>query len=225
MIAQALVKGALALTALAPQTVLTRYEIALQTLKEPPAYSVDYSFEHRGQRPQDRHDRIYRQGASERVEIISVNGEKLTRPQVQIYRDRPDRYAIARLAPAPAAYAFTYVGPLRAGRKFDYVFDTTPSAPGPFAITQVTIDGASFLPKSVKFATTATAVAVVEGKGEVVYAKVNRFWVPVSASARAKVGTAVESERISWSAYRFFSSLPSSTFAQPKPAATLPPAA
>ncbi|MBV8600348.1 MAG: hypothetical protein JO359_02165 [Candidatus Eremiobacteraeota bacterium] len=159
---------------------------------------------------------MYREASNERDEILSLNGEKFLRPQVRIFTRRRDRYAVATIAPSPDAYAFSYVGTVKAGRHVDYVFRTAPHVPGTYAVTQVTIDGAAFLPRRVAFRTESGGVV---GTGTIVYAKADRYWMPLSANARADVRGKLQTERISWGRYQFFPSLPSSTFALPRPAA------
>ena len=92
------------------------------------------------------------------------------------------------------------------------MFDTVPRVPGPYVVTQVTIDGSSFLPSKVSFRTRGSGAA--DGTGQIAYAKAERFWMPVSATVRAQVNGKLETERISFSRYRFFTSLPPETFAK-----------
>ena len=197
-----------------PSQVVTNYATALAAVKAPPAYTFEYSFEHHGDRPQARHDLVYRQGDRERDEIMSVNGQRLLSPQIRVFNGRRDRYAIVRIAPSPDAYAFTYAGVQKNGRHLDYVFDATPRIPSDYTVTQVTIDGETFLPRKVTFRTHSGTIV---GTGAITYAKAERYWMPQSASARAEVGGKLQTERILWGHYRFYASLPRSTFAQPRP--------
>ncbi len=192
-------------------TVLARYAAALPAVRAPTAYSFEYAYERHGSRPQARTDRVYRQADRERDEILSINGERFTSPQVRVFVGRQERYRVERIAPSPDAYGFTYVGPRRNGNHLDYVFDTTPHTPGPYVVTQVTIDGGTFLPSQVAFRTKA---GNVEGTGLIGYAKADKYWMPVSATARAQVGGKLETERIAFTRYRFFARLPPETFAK-----------
>lgn len=200
-----------------PDTVLDKYKAALEAAKPPAAYSFEYAIEDRGKRSLDRTHRVYRTAQSERDEILSVDGQRLTRAQVRIFARRRDRYAIATIAPSPAAYAFTYVGPVKNGRHYDYVFDAVPRRTSAFAVTRMVVDGNLFLPRKIAFSTHAGGIA---GEGTIAYNKADRYWMPVSASASAVVAGTTQTERIVWSRYRFFSSLPPSTFSLPRPLPT-----
>ena len=116
--------------------------------------------------------------------MLSINGERFAAPEIRIFRGRGDRYAVGKLSPRPEEYAFTYVGPQRDGQHLDYVFDTVSRAAGAYAVTQVTIDGLSFLPSKISFRTKSGGVV---GSGQIAYAKADKFWMPTSASARAEV--------------------------------------
>lgn len=194
--------------------VVSNYAAALAGVRIPAAYTFEYSFEHHGERPQARHDRVYRQGERERDEIMSVNGQRLLSPQIRVFSGRRDRYAIARIAPNPDAYAFTYAGVQKNGRHLDYIFDAVARVPSNYTVTQVTIDGETFLPRKVTFRTQSGTTV---GTGAVTYGKAEHYWMPLSASARAEVGGKLQTERILWGHYRFYASLPRSTFAQPRP--------
>lgn len=214
------VLAAAAAVLLPPDAVLAKYQAALAALIEPRVFSVEYTLEQMGTRSVQQTHRIFRSGSDERDEILAVNGNRLKSPTVRIFRGRRYRYAASTLAPKPAAYTFTYAGTHKDGRHVDYVFRLAPKAGKPaFALTQVAVDGVSFLPASVSFATTAH-----EGRGSVTFAKSEKYWVAsgASASAHAAAGTALE--RLTFSGWRFPASLPRSTFAAPRPLPTLPPA-
>jgi hypothetical protein len=193
--------------------VLGKYAGALASVKMPPAYTFEYAFEHHGDRPQERTHRVYRTAIQERDEILSVNGERFARPQVRIFERRRDRYEVRMLAPSTASYAFTYAGPVRSGKHLDYVFETYAHGSPAYEVTRMTIDGVSFLPRTIVFKTRAGSVA---GSGEVTYAKADRYWMPQTATARAEVNGKLQTERIAWARYRFYPSLPPSTFAKGK---------
>lgn len=194
--------------------MVANYTVALAAVKLPSAYTFEYVYEHHGDSPQVRRHRVYRQGDRERDEIISVNGQKLAIPQIRVFDRRRDRYAVVSIAPSPEAYAFTYAGLQRNGRHFDYVFDAAPRAAAKYTVTQITIDGDTFLPRKVTFRSRSGTIG---GTGAVTYAKFDRYWMPQSASARADVNGKLQTERILWGRYQFYESLPRSTFAQPRP--------
>lgn len=203
----------------APAVVVAKYVAALAALKEPRVFSVEYTIEQTGTRALEQTHRIFRSGADERDETIAVNGTRPVTPVVRIFRRRPYRYTVRALAPKPAAYDFRYAGPHKTGKHVDYVFDLTPKKSAPaFAFTQVTIDGLTFLPAAVTFATGQHA-----GRGEVTFAKADRWWVARSAAAQANVPGGVTREHLTFSRWRFPATLPQSTFAAPRPLPSPPP--
>ena len=206
---------------LAPAAVVAKYAAALAALKEPRVFAVEYTLEQTGTRTLDQTHRIFRSGGDERDETLAVNGNRSVRPVVRIFRKRPYRYAVRALAPKPAVYAFAYAGPHRDGKHVDYVFDLMPKgARGAITFTRVTIDGVTFLPSTVAFATNAHG-----GKGTVTFKKSSTWWVAAGATASARVPGGVAHERLSFLRWRFPPSLPPSTFSLPRPLPTPPPAA
>lgn len=204
-----------------PAAVVARYTAALKALKEPRVFSVEYTIEQTGTRALEQTHRIFRSGADERDETIAVNGSRPLTPVVRIFRRRPYRYTVRALAPLPSAYDFAYAGPHKSGKHVDYVFDVTPKKNVPaFAFTQVTIDGVTFLPAAVSFATGQHA-----GRGQVTFSKSDRWWVARSAAAQANVPGGVAREHLTFSRWRFPATLPQSTFTAPRPLLTTPPAA
>ncbi len=197
---------------LSPEDVIARYQHALETVKSPPAYICGYYLVDRGTHPTESMHRIYREDGRERDELISFNGQMLGHPEVRIFARRVDPYAVKLLAPRPDAYAFTYVGAAHRGRSIVYVFKAFATGTPRYEVTQMTIDGSTFLPLSIAFRTHTKAA---DGSGVVTYQKVDRYWMPQTASARAEVNGNLETERISWSGYQFYPSLPGSTFAAP----------
>ena len=197
----------------APDVVLAKYAAALAALKEPRVFSVEYVIEQTGTRSLEQTHRIFRNGSDERDETIAVNGSRPTSPVVRIFRRRPYRYTVRALAPKPIAYDFSYVGPHKTGKHVDYVFDLAPKKGTPgFAFTRVSIDGVTFLPSAVSFATNQH-----KGQGEVTFAKSDRWWVARTAAAQANVPGGVAREHLTFSRWRFPASLPQSTFAVPRP--------
>lgn len=214
------VLAAAAAVLLSPDAVLARYQAALTALREPRVFSVEYTLEQMGTRSVQQTHRIFRSGSDERDEILAVNGNRLKSPTVRIFRGRRYRYAASTLAPKPAAYSFTYAGTHKNGRHADYVFHLAPRTGKPaFAFTQVAIDGVTFLPTSVSFATAAH-----EGRGSVAFLKAGKYWVAASASASARAATGVAQERLTFTGWRFPPSLPRSTFAAPRPLPSTIPA-
>lgn len=212
------VLAAAAAMLLPPDAALAKYQAALAALHEPRVFSVEYTLEQMGTRSVQQTHRIFRSGSDERDEILAVNGNRLKSPTVRIFRNRRYRYSVSTLAPKPEAYAFVYAGTHKDGRHVDYVFRLAPRAGKPaFAFTQVAIDGVSFLPASISFATAAH-----EGRGGVTFVKADKYWVAASANASARAANGVALERLTFSGWRFPASLPRSTFAAPRPLPSAP---
>ncbi len=204
---------------LPPTAVLAKYRHALATLKEPHDFAFEYTMQQTGTRTLEQTHRVFRSGRDERDETMAVNGTRTGSPVVRIFRNRPYRYSVAALAPKPAAYDFAYAGVHRDGKHVDYVFALTPLVPKPgITFTEVAIDGATFLPQSVAFASDQHAA-----RGSVTFAKADRYWVARLASAQANVPGGVARERLAFVKWRFPTGLPRSTFAMPRPLPTLRP--
>ncbi len=199
--------------ATAPATTLERYRAALAEAVPAPFVSFEYSVEQTGVRDFQETHRIYRDATHERDELLSVNGEALSRPVVRLFRNRPDRYAIARIAPRAANYAFAYAGVARDGKRTGYQFATVPKVPGAFRIDRLSVDTHAFMPQRVQF--TAKSGAVV-GRGSVSFTKIERFWVPTVATITATVAGKPTREKIVWGRYRFPQSLPANVFTPPR---------
>lgn len=213
----------LGLAPLDSQLVLERYELQMSDLKPPKASIFIYSVSQAGVTDIEQRHQIYRSGVHVRDETLSVDGKPLARKIVTIAR-RPDRYFVGRVAPRASSYTMLFLRPIRDGRHLDYEYQTTPlvAQGGGFVVTHVTIDGISFLPKTIDF---TTASADAKGTGSLTYGKVGSHWVPLAATIEATVSGKPSRERIEWSDYRFPPSLPASTFNAPKPLpeSTLPP--
>lgn len=207
---------------LEPSVVLARYAAALDKLARPHAVSFEYVVEQLGLRTSEQRHRVYRRGLDERDETLIVDGYALSRPAVRIIRNRTYRYDMSQVAPRPEAYAFAFAGKVRAGSHFLYVFRTLPRNARAFAISEVAIDGSSFLPTVIRF---KTAGGGARGRGELAYGKSESFWVVQTARVTARLpnGSAAR-EKITWLNYRFPQALPPSTFQMPKPTATEMPA-
>ena len=211
---------AAAALALAPDAIVAKYQAALTALKEPRVFVVVYTLDQSGTRTLEQTHRVFRSGNDERDETIAVNGTRSRTPVIRIFRNRPFRYGVHSLAPKPAAYTFAFAGPHKDGKHVDYVFHVTPRAPGgAFAFTDVTIDGITFLPSAVSFATQQHG-----GRGNVYFVKAASWWVARGASASASGRDGVAHERLSFIDWRFPTSLPASTFAVARPLHTPPPA-
>ena len=201
----------------APDVVLAKYAAALAALKEPRVFSVEYSIEQTGTRSLEQTHRIFRSGTDERDETIAVNGTRPTAPVVRIFRRRPYRYTVARARAEAGVLRFQLRRPAqnRQARRLRVRRQRRRKARRAFAFTQVTIDGVTFLPAAVSFATSQHA-----GRGEVTFAKSDRWWVARSAAAQANVPGGVAREHLTFSRWRFPATLPPSTFAAPRPLPT-----
>ncbi len=196
--------------------VIAKYRAALAVLRDPGVFTVEYTLVQTGTRTLEQTHRIFRSGADERDETLSVNGTRSLTPVVRIFR-RSYHYTVAALAPKPDAYDFAYAGPHRDGKHVDYVFSVTPKGAQAraFTFTQVTVDGLTFLPSAVTFATSAHG-----GRGIVTFSKRDRWWVAHSATAVARVPGGIAHEELTFSHWRFPKTLPRSTFEAARP---LPP--
>ena len=208
--------GSAALTAAA---LLARYEEALVVYRSPSVLTFEYTVEQTGARNIEQTHRVFRSGQSQRDELLAVDGKKLDPPNVHIFLGRSNRYTVESLAPRPGAYGFRYIGPVRNGHHTDAVFATTPLAPGaPSVIRRVQIDGLTFLPVSIGF-TTATR----KGSGTITFGRVQKYWLPLTAAAKATYAKLGVEEKIAFSHYRFPTNLPNSTFAKPRPLPSFQP--
>jgi hypothetical protein len=205
------------------QIALERYELEMSSLKIPKAVIFTYTVSQAGATSIEQRHRIYRSGRHVRDETLAVDNTPLAQKIVTI-SERADRYAISRVAPRASAYTFLFVRSVRDGSHLDYVFDAQPliAASTGFTATRVTIDGVTFLPRTISF---RTSDGTTTGTGELQYGKQSAYWVPLVATIDAAVKEKPTRERITWSDYRFPASLPPSTFLAPKPIpkATLPP--
>jgi hypothetical protein len=197
---------------LAPADVLANYRTAVAQLRVPRILTFEYTIEQTGLRNGEQVHRIFRSLGDERDELLAVDGKRLVPPKVAIFHHRRYRYALADLAPRMGAYDFRFIGTRRNARHIDdYVFATTARKSVPFRITSVTIDGASFVPVVLAFATSANA-----GSGTLSFARRDRYWVATEAIARATLGNIGATERIAFARYRFPLTLPPSTFSAQK---------
>ena len=206
------------IAALPPSVALARYAFALGLLRKPKALSFEYTVEQLGLRNLEQTHRVYRSGLRERDETLVVDGYTLKRSAVRIFTDRTYRYDVQSVAPTEATYAFAFAGLVRTGDSYGYAFRTEPRALGPFAVSEIVIDGRTFLPAVVRF---KIAGAGARGSGVLQYGRSDVYWVirEATVSAHLTNGTTAH-ERIVWSDYQFHPSLPPSTFHAPRPAAS-----
>jgi len=204
------------------QIALERYELEMSSIKQPKAMIFTYTVSQAGANSIEQRHQVYRSGTSVRDETLTVDGTPLTRKVVTISR-RPDRYDVTRVAPRASAYTMLFLRAVRDGSHFDYMYEAKPLIPSEngFVVTGLTIDGATYLPRTIVFRASAGDTT---GTGELQYAKSSEYWVPFTATVEADIKGKTTRERITWSDYRFPRSLPPSTFVGPKPLpqATLP---
>lgn len=204
------------------QYVLQRYAVAIETVPVPKAVIFTYTVSQAGPSNMDQRHVIYRSGSQVRDETLAVDGVALVHKIVSFAR-REDRYDVSRLAPKAASYELLFLRTLKDGHHDDYQYDASPLVRGTAAtVDRVTIDGLKYLPKDIRF---KTGTESSSGAGHVQYAQFGKYWMPVLAEVNAVVNGKPARERIVWSDYRFFDSLPPSTFEPPRPLphATLPP--
>lgn len=210
-------------TQLDSEYVLQRYMLAIETLPTPKAVIYTYSVSQAGPSNIEQRHRIYRSGTSVRDETISVDGEFLRHRTVRFYH-REERYTVSRFAPRTDAYELLFLTTLNDGHHLDYVYQATPlGRPTDAWIDRLTIDGARYLPRVVRF---HAAGPDARGSAEIQFAAFGRYWMPVVAEATAQINGKPARERITWGDYRFPEYLPPSTFQAPEPLpqVTLPPA-
>jgi hypothetical protein len=200
-----------ATTPLDSQVVLRRYIAALDALEAPKNMIFTYGISQAGPTNIEQHHRVYRSGDDVREETLAGDGTSV-KPKATAILKREDRYAVQRVAPRPGAYGFVFVRTVMQAGQLMYVYDTLPysgMAASGFTVTQVSIDGVHFLPRTITFRATNGAVA---GNGNLQYAPVGAYWMPVNATVTVTLGGKPARERISWSDYRFPASLPALTF-------------
>lgn len=200
------------LTELDSQVVVNRYAQALAKLEKPKTSVFTYSVSQAGFRILEETHRIFRSGAKQRDETLVVQGDPIK--TVHMENGRIDRYAIGRIAPHPGAYAFLFLGTHRTGKHLDYVYSTAPLGAPSFVVTEVTIDGVTYLPSLVRF---SMATGKTHATGTIAYARFSKYWMPTLATVSATVSGRPTRERIAWSGYAFPGALPASTFIAPKP--------
>ena len=194
--------------------VVANYAAALAELRRPKTLSFEYTVEQLGPRNLEQRHRVYRSGLRERDETLVVDGYKLTRPTIRILANRTDRYDVAAIAPKPAGYRFAFVGAqTNAGRTL-YTFATHRREPGAFAVSEVTVDGRTFLPATIRFKIEG---ANAKGTGELQYGRSEAYWLVHQAQVNVKLPHgATAHERIRWTNYQFPLSLPPATFEAPR---------
>lgn len=221
MIARAAV-GALAFAALIgaspaaldSQYVLQRYSLALADLSLPKVVIYTYTVAQVGPSNIEQRHEIYRSGTDVRDETLAVDGIPLTRKRVRFSRHE-ERYTVDRFAPRTDAYELLFLGTTKDGRHFDYIYEATPiGRPAGAWIDRIAIDGVRFLPRAVHFHSSGLDVS---GTGDIEFAPFGKYWMPIFASAEARIKGKPARERIVWSEYRFPQSLPPSTFQAPEP--------
>lgn len=204
----------------ASATIIAKYAEALVVYRTPPVLSYEYTVDQTGARDLQQTHRVFRSGTSQRDEILIVDGKKLDPPTVHIFEGRSNRYAAERLAPRPSAYAFKYIGAVRDGHHKDAVFETTPLTPGGASVVrEVTIDGITFLPNAIRFTT-----AMRKGSGIITFGRVQKYWMVLTAGAKATYAKLGAEEHITFGSYRFPTALPPSTFEKPRPLPSFRPA-
>jgi hypothetical protein len=192
------------------QVVVGRYLAALEQLAQPKYVVFSYRVSQAGAHNIEQTHRIFRAGSKERDETISIEGDPVKSVRVV---SAADRYAILKLAPRGGAYTFLFLETRHRGKHLDYVYATEPLAAAPFTVTEVTIDGDTYLPSLIRFKSVAGGV---HATGSVAYSRFSHYWLPTLATATADVDGRATRERIAWTAYSFPSSLPAATFVQPK---------
>ena len=215
----ALFAAALAVAAPSPDAIIARYTAALAAFHSPRVLTFEYTLDQSGAKSAVQYHRVFRVGNDERDELLALDGKKLSPPTVRVFHGRRNRYTVEALAPTTVAYTFRYVGARKSARHQDFVFATVPKgAATAFRVSQLVVDGVTYLPGSIAFATTAHA-----GHGSIAFGGSRKNWVVTAAEAHAMYANLPSSERLSFTRYRFPVTLPSSTFAVPRPLPSVVP--
>ncbi|GAC1448278.1 MAG: hypothetical protein PVSMB8_07220 [Vulcanimicrobiaceae bacterium] len=208
-------------------SVLARYRSALATLRRPAVVSFEYSLAQLGLHDMEQTHRVYRSGRSERDETLVIDGYRLKAPAVRIITGPVAHYDVASVAPRPDAYRFVPVAAIRVGNGYRYHFRTVALRRRAVVARELDLDGHTFLPAIVRF---ATASGGVRGSGELRYFQADAYWVIRSARVDATLRDGKRArERIVFQQYHFPNALPAGTFrasptAKP-PAGAVPPGA
>lgn len=196
------------------QYVLSRYALAIEAVAAPKNVIFTYSVSQVGPSNIEERHTVFRSGANVRDETLAVDGIALSRKRVR-FSNHEDPYAVGPMAPRVDANQILFLRAVKDGSHDDYVYDVTPLVRASRATaSSVTIDGARFLPRVVRFHTESLNA---KGEGEVVYAPFGRYWLPVLATVDASVNGKPARERITFGDYRFPDAMPPSTFVAPKP--------
>ena len=196
------------------QYVLSRYALAIDAIPVAKDVVFTYTVSQLGPSTIEQRHTVFRSGSDVRDETLSVDGVTLSHKRVR-FSKREDPYTVTKLAPRTVANQILFLGATKDGAHYDYAYEVTPFVkPSGAAVERVTIDGARFLPRIVRF---RTASATATGEGQVVYAPFGRYWMPVVATIDATVNGKPARERITWGDYRFPEALPASTFVPPRP--------
>ncbi len=191
------------------KSIVDRYEAQVSKTHTPKVMTFEYTVEQAGDRSVTQAHRIYRSGNLERDETFgNIIGK--SKPKIRIFRNRPNAYSFENVAPRRAMYAFSLLGKVRVANHDGYLFHTTAIGHlSAFTVTEVVIDGQTYLPAAVDF-TTLSATAT--GHGSLRYGEVEHNWVISEAEATAVVGKKRLREHFVFTNYRFPKSLPASTF-------------
>ncbi len=209
--------AALAGAPLDSQAVLEHYASRLLTTEAPKTVVFTYSVSQAGPQSIEQSHRIYRSGDLVRDETLQVDGQSLKTKITRIARYR-NRYTIETLAPRMTEYAFLFLRSVRNGGSYSYVYNAVPlGATGSFIVQGMTIDGRTFLPSEIRFATHS---GKIKGNGSISFGKSGKYWVPTTAAVQATIAGKPARERITFTSYQFPRSLPKSTFQSPRPLPT-----
>lgn len=192
--------------------MLLRYAAQLERAKDPQTVVFTYVVSQLGPQDIDQTHRIYRSGNLVRDETLVVAGTPLRSTKIARYRNR---YTLHNIAPVMGVYRFSFLGAIKTGKQFDYVYRTIPvGAPAAFSVQRITIDGRKFLPREIRFHTIGVAA---RGSGTMTFVPAGKYWVPASVAVQGTVSGRIARERILFSGYQFPPSLPRSIFTAPRP--------
>jgi hypothetical protein len=194
--------------------ILSRYRTNLNGYRTPTTLSFTYTIDEVGQHQLSQTHLLYRDGAMVRDEIIAI-GSSSIKPRVHIYRSKAHHYAVEAVAPRLSNYHFRYVGQREeAGRVF-YHFATSPVGPKTsFTVSDIEIDGQSFLPAVIDFRARS---GTVTGDGNLHYNEFDGAWLIEEASANGRTTHGGLREHLVFRDYHVLTSLPLATFGIAEP--------
>jgi hypothetical protein len=197
----------------AADTVLTRYQTALETLPTMGNVVFRYSESRSGPtRALAEEHRVYRRDdGEERNETTAVNGVQVIPAIVRFSSEPVWAYDVREFRVDSPAYNVLPLGTTVVAGKRAFGFSTVRATPGDFAITGLYLDTARYLPLRETFEVSGGGCA---GSGSIDFGPVGAQWLPTTVSVGCAVAPngAAFKESIAFSEYAFPETLPPDVF-------------